>query len=87
VFQVQADIAGRVASALNVALADSAQRQLAERPTANLAAYDAFLRGDAISEKLSGADPLALRRASEYYSQATAIDPGFHLAWSRLARA
>ncbi|HLB10456.1 MAG TPA: protein kinase [Gemmatimonadaceae bacterium] len=86
VFQVQADIAGRVASALNVALVDSAQRQLAERPTANLAAYDAFLRGDAISGKLSSADPLALRRASEYYSQATAIDPGFHLAWSRMAR-
>jgi serine/threonine protein kinase/Flp pilus assembly protein TadD len=87
VFQVQADIAGRVASALNVALVDSAQRQLAERPTANLAAYDAFLRGDAISEKLSSNDPLALRRATEYYGQATAIDPGFHLAWSRMARA
>ena len=45
--------ANRVASALNVALTDSAQRKIAERPTTNLAAYDAFLRGDALSGNLS----------------------------------
>ena len=36
VFKVQADIAGQVAQALDVALADSVSRQLAARPTANL---------------------------------------------------
>ena len=46
VFQVQADIAGRVARALNVALGDSVQHQLAERPTQSLPAYEAFLRGE-----------------------------------------
>jgi len=76
-----------VASALNVALVDSAQRHLAERPTTNLAAYDAFLRGDAISGNLSIPEAVVLRRAAEYYGQATAIDPGFSLAWSRLGRA
>lgn len=45
VFQVQANIAGQVASALNVALGDSARRELAARPTASLDAYDAFLKG------------------------------------------
>jgi tetratricopeptide (TPR) repeat protein len=86
VFQVQADIAGRVASALNIALADSAQRQIAERPTTNLAAYDAFLRGDAISGNLSTSDAVQLHRAAAYYEQATALDPTFTLAWSRMAR-
>jgi len=46
VFQVQADIASRVAQALDVALGAATRQQLSERPTANLAAYDAFLRGE-----------------------------------------
>jgi len=65
---------------------DSAQRHLAERPTTNLAAYDAFLRGDAISGNLSTSDAVSLHNAAAYYEQATAIDPAFTLAWSRLAR-
>jgi len=87
VFKVQADIASRVASALNVALGDSAQRRLVERPTTNLAAYDAFLRGDAMSGNMSAIDAVTLRRAAGLYEQATAIDPGFALAWTRLSRA
>jgi eukaryotic-like serine/threonine-protein kinase len=87
VFRVQTDIASRVAAALNVALADSVQRQIVERPTTNLAAYDAFLRGDAVSGNLSVLDPMTVRRAAGLYEQATALDPDFALAWSRLARA
>src|SRR4029077_1573756 len=41
VFQVQADVASQVAQALDVALGSGAKETLAERPTANLAAYDA----------------------------------------------
>jgi eukaryotic-like serine/threonine-protein kinase len=87
VFKVQTDIASKVASALNVALGDSAQRQLVERPTKNLAAYDAFLRGDAVSGNLSVLDAMTERRAAGLYEQATTLDPDFALAWSRLARA
>jgi TolB-like protein len=43
VFQVQADIAGRVASALDVALGSTEKETIAKRPTENLAADDAFL--------------------------------------------
>ena len=86
VFRVQTDIASRVAAALNVALSDSTQRRIVERPTTNLAAYDAFLRGDATSGNLSVLDPMTLRKAAELYEQATALDPNFALAWSRLAR-
>jgi DNA-binding SARP family transcriptional activator/TolB-like protein len=87
VFAVEAEIAGRVAAALNLALEDTARRRLAERPTANLAAYDAFLRGEEISRSMGLADPIILRRAIVYYAQATALDSSFALAWAQLARA
>ncbi len=84
VFQVQADIAGKVASALNVALGDSARHELAAKPTANLAAYDAFLKGEAA---LEARDPAGLRQAIRFYEQAVALDSAFVPAWAHLARA
>jgi eukaryotic-like serine/threonine-protein kinase len=87
VFSVQADIAGKVASALNVALGDSTKQQLAARPTQNLAAYDAFLKGEAVSQGLSVNDPATLQRAIALYEQAVALDSTFAEAWAQLARA
>ena len=87
VFQVQADIAGRVAQALDVALGDSTRRQLATKPTQNLAAYDAFLRGEAASQGMSAIDSPSLRQAIAAYEQAVALDSSFALAWAQLARA
>jgi tetratricopeptide (TPR) repeat protein len=87
VFKVQADIAGKVASALDVALGDSARRTLAAGPTANLAAYDAFLKGEAATDGMASGDPGSLRRALGYYEQAVARDPAFVPAWARLAQA
>ncbi len=87
VFQVQADIAGKVAGALDVALADSTERRLAARPTRNLAAYDAFLRGDRLLVTEGRIDPASARQAAEAYGQAVGLDSTFALAWARLARA
>jgi len=87
VFKVQADIAGQVAQALDVALADSVSRQLASRPTGNLPAYDAFLRGEQIFVTKGLNDPVSLRRALAYYQQAVALDSTFALAWARIGRA
>jgi eukaryotic-like serine/threonine-protein kinase len=86
VFQVQADIAGQVASALNVALGAGQKQTLTERPTENLAAYDAFLKGEA-THGLVLNDPPTLRSAITYYEQAVALDSTFALAWAQLARA
>jgi TolB-like protein/Flp pilus assembly protein TadD len=86
VFQVQADIAGRVASALDVALGASQKQSLTERPTQNLAAYDAYLKGDAAQGLVAGDAP-TLRSSISYYEQAVALDPSFADAWSKLARA
>ena len=87
VFQVQADIATKVASALNVALADSVRHELAAKPTENLAAYDAYLKGEAASQALAATDPASLRRAIGFYQQAVALDSGFVPAWAQLSRA
>jgi eukaryotic-like serine/threonine-protein kinase len=85
VFQVQADIAGRVAEALDLAMGDSARQQLVDKPTQNLAAYDAYLRGEELYQ--SGYEPRTLRRAASYYAQAVALDSGFAQAWAQLSRA
>jgi serine/threonine-protein kinase len=86
VFQVQADIASKVADALGVALADSTRRVLTARPTGNLAAYDEFLKGEAASQEMK-ADQAGLRRAIGFYERAVALDSTFAQAWSQLSRA
>jgi serine/threonine-protein kinase len=81
VFQVQGEIAAKVAGALDVALADSAQRKLGAAPTANLAAYDAYLKAEAFR----GTDPASLRRTIGFYEEAVRLDSTFMLAWRRLS--
>ncbi len=87
VFSVQADIASKVASALDVALGASQKQVLTEKPTAKLAAYDAFLKGEAASQGIGVTDPATLRRAISFYEQAVALDSTFVQAWAQLARA
>src|SRR5206468_7337887 len=53
VFEVQTDIAARVAQALDVAMRSNERERLAMPPTRNLAAYDACLRGEEISNALA----------------------------------
>ena len=87
VFQVQGEIAGRVAQALNLELGAREEQALSARPTGNLEAYDAFLRGDAATRQFTTLDPAALRRGLLYYGQAVKLDSSFALAWSRVSRA
>ena len=87
VFQVQSDIATKVAQALGGALGAGEEKRLSEQPTQNLAAYDAFLKGEEASSGLAIADPPSLRKALRFYEQAVALDPGFALAWARVSGA
>jgi eukaryotic-like serine/threonine-protein kinase len=87
VFQVQADIAGRVAQALDVAMGSGERKALAERPTVNVAAYDAYLKGWEATHGGSVTDPPSLRRAALYFEQAIALDSGFAAAWAQRSRA
>ncbi len=86
VFRVQADIASRVARALDLALGAGEVRILSEQPTDDLTAYDAYLRGEQLLGSRSVFDPVTLRGAVSFYQQAIAIDTGFAVAWARLSQ-
>jgi len=86
VFQVQADIATKVADAMGVVLGDSSRRELMAKPTENLAAYDEFLKGEATAGGMKN-DQASLRQAITYYESAVALDSTFVQAWSQLSRA
>jgi serine/threonine-protein kinase len=81
VFEVQSQIATRVAGALGVALGGSEEQQVARRPTDNVEAYQLYLKGRAVQ----GADPASLREASGYFEQAVALDSTFTDAWAALS--
>jgi TolB-like protein/tetratricopeptide (TPR) repeat protein len=87
VFQVQSDIATKVAQALGGALGAGEEKRLYERPTQNLAAYDVFLKGEEASNSMAANDPPSLRKALGFYEQAVALDPGFAQAWARVSMA
>lgn len=83
VFTVQSQIATRVASALGAQLGSQEARQIAERPTTNVAAYDLYLKG----KGLTSVDAGTKRQASGYFEQAVALDSTFVDAWAELSRA
>ncbi len=81
VFEVQSQIATRVAGALGVALGGSEQEKVIKRPTDNVEAYQLYLKGRAIQ----GADPASLRESAAYLEQAVALDSTFGDAWAALS--
>ena len=87
VFRVQADVAERVAKALDVALVASERRTVASRSTANPAAYNAYLRGLAYGAPELRFSAPKRRAAIEAFEQAVALDSTFAAAHARLATA
>jgi len=85
IFRVQAEIAERVAGALDVTLLEPERQRLATRPTANLEAYEYYLRG--LDYFRRGYDEQATRASILMYENAVRLDPDFALAYARLCRA
>jgi TolB-like protein/tRNA A-37 threonylcarbamoyl transferase component Bud32 len=85
VFRVQASVAERVAAALDVALLTRERRAVTARPTANIAAYDAYLRGRASSTRLLRYSVPSQRAAIAEFNRAIDLDPRFAAAYARLA--
>ena len=82
VFAVQGQIAARVAGALGAQLGAAETQNLARRPTANPAAWDAYLKGVAITSLDAG----ALRVATAHLENAVALDSTLIEAWIALSR-
>lgn len=84
VFGVQEDIARSIIAALQVKLGARGNRALRARPTADIEAYDLYLKGRfAWNQRTAG----GLAQAVRYLEQAVARDTGFALAWGALADA
>jgi TolB-like protein/tRNA A-37 threonylcarbamoyl transferase component Bud32/Tfp pilus assembly protein PilF len=85
VFQVQSDIAERVATQLDVALLEPERRAIEKRPTENLAAYEAYLRGmDYFYRQGNVTDS---EQAVQLFRKTVSLDPRFAEAWAMLAKA
>ena len=82
VFAVQSDIATSVAGALKIALLGQTIETPDKPPSGNLDAYDELLQGRKYAERRDRADYL---KAVEHYQQAIVLDPGYAIAYARLA--
>ena len=83
VFSVEGEVATTIAAQLDAKLTGAEHEALAAKPTQNLAAYDAYLRGSAIEHHRYGYE--AYEAAAAEYARAVELDPTFALAWARLA--
>ncbi len=84
VFELQDEIARKIAEALRVTLSPQEQEALADKPTENLQAYDLFLRGRSYARRLTRQD---LEFALQMFQNAVALDSGFALAHAAIANA
>src|SRR5712675_646228 len=83
VFEVQDEIARKIAEALRVTLSPQEQAALAAKPTENLQAYDLYLRGKSYARRLTRQD---LEFALQMFENAVAMDPNFALAHAAIAK-
>lgn len=84
VFEIQAEIAQKIAAALRVHLTHAEQKQFSKRQTDNLQAYDLYLRG---RESLFRLTRVGVDAAIGYFEQAIQIDQDYALAYAGLAQA
>ena len=83
IFSVESEVAKAIADQLRAKLTSREEQIIAARPTGNLDAYDAYLRGLAFFRQ---ANALSFRKAANSFAEATQLDPNFAAAWALLAR-
>ena len=84
VFEVQDEIARKIAEALRVTLSPQELEALAIKPTENLQAYDLYLRGKRYARRQTRQD---LEFSLQMFENAVQIDPSFALAYAACANA
>ena len=84
VFFVETEVARAIAEQLRVRLTGREQQALAAKPTENMEAYDAYLRGLAYNLK-TATTPANSLGAQKYLREAVRLDPKFALAWALLS--
>jgi len=84
VLEFQCELSRVIAQQVKLRISPQRLDTLGQRQTRDAEAYDLYLRGRYLWNQLA---PPTTRRALEYYSRATELDPGYALAWSGLADA
>jgi TolB-like protein/Tfp pilus assembly protein PilF len=84
VFAIQSEIAKTIADQLRVHLSGHEEQVIAAKPTDNVEAYDAYLRGLAYTLK-AGTRPADDLAAQKYLKEAVRLDPKFALGWALLS--
>ena len=84
IFGVEKEVAQNIAAALNAKLTGAEEEAIAQKPTSNSSAYEAYLRGNTLFWQ---ANEQSLLQALESYKEAVRIDPQFAIAWAARARA
>ncbi len=84
VFEIQDEMARKIAEALRVTLSPQELEALAVKPTENLQAYDLYLRGKRYARRQTRQD---LEFALQMFENAVAMDASFALAYAAAANA
>jgi TolB-like protein/class 3 adenylate cyclase/Tfp pilus assembly protein PilF len=84
IFSVESDVAKAIADQLRAKLTGQEEQLIAAKPTDNVEAYDAYLRGLAYNLKALDT-PAGSLAAREHLREAVRLDPNFALAWALLS--
>ncbi|HET7251355.1 MAG TPA: protein kinase [Gemmatimonadales bacterium] len=82
VFAIQDEIAGNIVRALRVVLSDAEKRAIEKAPTANVQAYDYYLRGRQFFHQFRRT---GMQFARRMFERAIEIDPGYAIAYAGVA--
>jgi TolB-like protein/Tfp pilus assembly protein PilF len=82
IFAVETEVAQRIANFLEARLTGGEQKQIANVPTKNPQAYDAYLRGLALIIRQSNEN---VAKGRDYLQQAVELDPEYAQAWAQLS--
>jgi TolB-like protein/integral membrane sensor domain MASE1/class 3 adenylate cyclase/Tfp pilus assembly protein PilF len=84
IFSVESEVAKAIAEQLRAKLTGREEQVIAAKPTDNVEAYDAYLRGLAYTLK-TGNSPANALGAQKYLREALRLDPKFTLGWALLS--
>jgi len=84
IFAIQSEVAQQIAKTLKAKLSPIEQEQIERKPTANLTAYDYYLKGRDYYYRYNRQDN---ENAIELFKKALELDGGYSLAWAGLGDA
>jgi TolB-like protein/Tfp pilus assembly protein PilF len=85
IFSVESEVARAIADQLRAKLTGREEQVIAAKPTDNVEAYNAYLRGLAYSLKPLSNTPANALGAQKYLREAVRLDPKFAVAWALLS--